>query len=369
MILLDPKAEAKEKLPVQETLLLLETQGLEGLCRDDFSQDVDVATVVMFCAKNKSPLPNSLARSLLASSEFHPENLDAAIEIEPSLYASCLEVLRPYPRLLQRFAATAMTELVREGLSRIHPTYLDYSQTPPRLSTDDLSYFYSRRRYEVMVWCRAFDTIPIAILITLCRRTPQIFDAVVAFLYEDQPSIADESYTEMLAGVIANDQDLWQSARTYQAALFVQACSASGYPVALYAQVAKYALGKHLSYLWDDPNRDPLDLTELWYGLSHDTQADLVESLAPARLDNDPTPAQKDACERFLRESPQSGPSALRSLNAPYNSPLKAAVRRRLYDMTPPQQAVLELLLRGLVAPYGQTSAPFDHIVASLRSL
>lgn len=323
----------------------------------------------MFCAESKRTLPNSLSRSLLASSEFHPENLDAAIAIEPSLYSSCLEVLGPHPRLMQRFAATAMTKLTREGVSRIHPTYLDYSQTPPRLNTDDLSYFYGRRRYEVLVWCRAFDTVPTDILISLCRRTPQILDTVVAFVNEEKSSTKDKSYAEKLADVVANDHELWQSARTYQAAAFVQACSFSSYPVALYAPVAKHALGKHLAYLWDEPSRDPLDLMELWYSLSYDAQADLVEALAPVLLENDLTPAQKDACERFLRESPQSGPSALRSLNVSHNSPLKAAVRHRLYNITPPQQAVLELLLRGFVAPYDQTSAPFDHMVASLKTL
>ena len=347
---------------VRDTLLLLETQGLDALSKDAFSQNLDVASVVVFCAKNKLRLPNALARSLLAGSEFYPENLEAAVQSDNSLSDPCLEVLEEYPRLLQRFAAASMTELTRKGLSRIHPTYLDYSQTPPQLSAGDLSYFKELKRYEVLVWCRALDMVPTDVLIALCKRTPQILDTVLAFLNKEHQSFAEESFAHTLAETLANEQHLWQSARAYQAAAFVQACSFSSYPVALYAPVAKHTLGKHLAYLWDEPSRDPLDLTELWYGLSYDAQANLVESLAPVMLDNDPTPAQKDACERFLRESPQSGPSALRSLNAPYNSPLKVKVRQRLSAMTLAQRAVLKLLLP-------DSEAPFDHMAASLKTL
>jgi hypothetical protein len=347
---------------VQDTLLLLETRGLDELSRDDFSHNLDVASVIVFCAKNKLRLPNTLARSLLSSSEFYPEDLEAEIESDKSLSAPCLEVLENHPRLLQRFAAVSMTGLIRERLARLHPTYLDYSQTPPQLSADDLSYFKELKRYEVLVWCHALDAIPVEILVSLCRRTPQIFDVVVAFLNEEHPLLEEELYAKKLAERLADDQHLWQSARTYQAAAFVQACSFSSYPVSLYAKVAKFALGKHLAYLWDEPSRDPRTLDEIWYSLADDTQADVVESLSPVLLDNDPTPAQKDVCDRFLRESPQSGKSALRVLNAPYNSPLKDAARRRLSTMTLSQRAVLKLLLP-------DTEAPFDHIVASLKTL
>jgi hypothetical protein len=347
---------------VQDTLLLLETRGLDELSRDDFSHNLDVASVIVFCAKNKLRLPNTLARSLLSSSEFYPENLEAAIKNDRSLSAPCLYLLDEHPRLLQRLAAASITTHTRKGLSRLHPTYLDYSQTPPQLSADDLSYFKELRCHEVLIWCRAFDTLPVKIITLLCERTPQIFDVVVAFLNEEHPLLEEELYAKKLAERLADDQHLWQSARTYQAAAFVQACSFSSYPVSLYAKVAKFALGEHLAYLWDEPSRDPRTLDEIWYSLSSDTQADVVESLSPVLLDNDPTPAQKDVCNRFLRESPQSGKSALRVLNAPYNSPLKDAARRRLSTMTLSQRAVLKLLLP-------DTEAPFDHIVESLKTL
>lgn len=355
-------SDNETKSSVRDTLLLLETQGLDKLSRDEFSHNLDVASVVVFCAKNKLRLPNALARSLLTSSEFHPENLEAAVEDDKSLSAPCLNLLDEHPRLLQRLAAASMTKHTRKGLSRLHPTYLDYSQAPPQLSTDDLSYFKELNCYEVLIWCRAFDTIPVKIITLLCKRTPQIFDAVVAFLNEEHLPNKKESFAKKLAERLADDHRLWQSARTYQAAAFVQACSFRSYPVALYAPVAKYALGKHLAYLWDELTRDPLDLTELWNSLSFDTQADVVESLAPALLDNDLTPAQRDVCDRFLRESPQSGRSVLHALNAPYNSPLKDAARQRLAAMTLSQQAVLKLLL-------SNSEAPFDRLVASLKTL
>jgi len=357
-----PGTDNEARSSVRDTLLLLETRGLDELSRDDFSHNLDVASVIVFCAKNKLRLPNTLARSLLASSEFHPEILEAAIEDDRSLSAPCLSLLDEHPHLLQRLAAVSMTTHTRQGLSRLHPTYLDYSQTPPQLSADDLSYFKELNCHEVLIWCRAFDTLPVKIITLLCERTPQIFDVVVAFLNEEHPLLEEELYAKKLAERLAEDQHLWQSARAYQAAAFVQACSFSSYPVSLYAKVAKYALGKHLAYLWDGPGRDPRTLDEIWYSLSSDTQADVVESLSPVLLDNDPTPAQKDVCDRFLRESPQSGRSALQALNAPYNSPLKDAARRRLSTMTLSQRAVLKLLLP-------DTEAPFDHIVASLKTL
>ena len=357
-----PGTDNETKSSVRDTLLLLETQGLDRLSRDEFSHNLDVASVVVFCAKNKLRLPNALARSLLASSEFHPEILEAAIEDDRSLSAPCLYLLDEHPRLLQRLAAASMTTHTRKGLSRLHPTYLDYSQTPPQLSADDLSYFKELNCHEVLVWCRAFDTLPVKIVTLLCGRTPQIFDAALAFLNEEHLLLEEELYAKKLAERLAADQHLWQGARAYQAAAFVQACSFSRYPVALYAKVAKYALGKHLAHLWDEPTRDPLDLTELWNSLSFDTQADVVESLAPALLDNDLTPAQRDVCDRFLRESPQSGRSVLQALNAPYNSPLKDAARQRLAAMTLSQQAVLKLLL-------SNSEAPFDRLVASLKTL
>ncbi len=346
----------------RDTFELLSALDINEVRLGRFTHDVDVAAAFLFFARWGLKLENAVATTLLASSKFHPENLEEAFEIDPSLRLHCIDFLENHPRLLQRFAAVSMTKLIRERLACTHPTYFDYSQIPARPCAEDLLYFKSLKRYEVLVWCRVFDMIPVNTLISLCRRTPHILDAVVAFLNEDHPSPKEESYAKKLAERLADDQHLWQSARTYQAAAFVQACSFSSYPVALYAPVAKHALGKHLAYLWDEPSRDPRTLDEIWYSLSNDTQADVVESLATVLLDNDPTPAQRDVCDRFLRESPQSGKSALRVLNAPYNSPLKYAARRRLSTMTLSQRAVLKLLLP-------DTEAPFEHIVASLKTL
>ena len=346
----------------RDTFELLSALDINEVYRGNFTHDVDVATVFLFFAQWGMRLENVVAKTLLTSSKFHPENLEEAFEIDPSLRVRCIDFLENHPRLLQRFAAVSMTKLIRERLAHTHPTYFDYSQTPARPSVEDILYFKGLKCYEVLVWCRVFDMIPTKTLVSLCRRTPHILDAVVAFLNDDHPSPEEESFAKSLAETLAKEEQLWQRARVYQAAAFVQACSFSIYPVALYAPVAKHALGKHLAYLWDEPSRNPLDLTELWYSLSNDTQADVVESLAPVLLDNDLTPSQKDVCDRFLRESTQSGKSALRALNTPFSAPLKHAARQRLSAMTLSQRSVLKLLLH-------DTEAPFDDIVASLKTL